>query len=270
MQHEKDRNTALTSSHWDGNKYKKIALPQYEINNAFLNKHPFIGNEIVLDIGCGDGETTNEIATRIPLGKVKGIDASTSMIETARETHHLKNLSFALLNAQQINFSQEFDIITCFFCMQWIPEKLKTFKKIFSALRSGGHFLMIVPLPHPHLPVIRKKLITSEKWKKYFVSYEDPLIYINDSNYKFFAKEAGLSLSFFKIYSTSINFKDYDSFFNFMYEMTPHLSCLPNKQKKEAFLHELLNEYLEIFPVNTAGDYQLNFEFVKLHAERKL
>jgi trans-aconitate 2-methyltransferase len=50
-----------------------------------LEKLWFTGNERVLDIGCGDGKITVEIAKSVPRGRVTGIDSSPEMIRFARE-----------------------------------------------------------------------------------------------------------------------------------------------------------------------------------------
>jgi trans-aconitate 2-methyltransferase len=41
------------------------------------------GSERVLDVGCGDGKITAEVATRVPRGEVLGVDASQDMITFA-------------------------------------------------------------------------------------------------------------------------------------------------------------------------------------------
>ena len=38
------------------------------------------GNEVVLDLGCGDGVLTEQLSTLVPDGKVIGIDSSIDMI----------------------------------------------------------------------------------------------------------------------------------------------------------------------------------------------
>ena len=44
------------------------------------------GDEHVLDVGCGDGKVTAEIATAVPRGLVIGMDASAEMIAFAKKT----------------------------------------------------------------------------------------------------------------------------------------------------------------------------------------
>ena len=168
----------MKKEHWDGEEYRRVAFPQKKINSAFLKNFNWLGQEHVLDIGCGDGTTTIEIAQKVPQGSVLGIDASPSMIDTALLIKDIPNLHFELRNAQDIAFENQFDLATSFFCMQWVPDKKGTFQRIATALRAQGQFLMITPVPHPNIPKIRKELLATEQWKSYFSNYLDPLRYI--------------------------------------------------------------------------------------------
>jgi len=270
MFNELNNTIPTPSNHWDGVEYRRISLPQYEINMAFLSEYNFAGNEKILDIGCGDGTTSRAMAAKIPQGTVLGVDTSSSMIAAAKQASNPVNIQFQLLSAQKLNFSQQFDLSTSFFCMQWVPNKLLTMQKIYHALKPGGRFLMIVPMPHPHLPSIRQKLITTARWQNYFKDYVDPLIYINDCDYKLYAHTAGLEVIAYRVDVTPVIFPSYKDFFDFMSQMTPHLSNLPTSEEKTAFMQELVNEYLKIYPTTANNTYQLNFNLVKFSAEKSI
>lgn len=61
---------------FDGAKYKKASLHQKEWGNDLISKITLQGNETILDLGCGDGHLTEQLALLVPSGKVLGIDAS--------------------------------------------------------------------------------------------------------------------------------------------------------------------------------------------------
>ena len=54
-----------------------------------------------------------------------------------------------------------------------------------------------------------------------------------------------------------------------MHQMTPHLSCLPDIERKNEFLHELLSLYIEAYPPEN-GKYQLEVNLVKFRAMRTI
>lgn len=252
-------------SHWNGEIYNKISLPQYQINKRFIDAHDFTGNERILDIGCGNGNTTQLLLQKIPHGSMIGVDASSSMIEAAKLKYAMYNVDFRCLDAQALNFENEFDLVTCFFCMQWIPDKVGVFKKIAKALIAGGEFLLIVPTPHPHLPTLRAELMARDKWKKYFVNYQDPLMYINDCDYQKYAAQ-NFKLINYEAKVTPVNFSTYTEFFSFMHEMTPQLSLFSDGNLKTEFLTELLDAYLKVCPLTAEGQYQLNIHLVQMKA----
>ena len=70
---------------FDGQKYKKASAHQKEWGTRIISELCLTGEETILDLGCGDGVLTKQLADMVPRGKVLGIDASVGMIETAKE-----------------------------------------------------------------------------------------------------------------------------------------------------------------------------------------
>ena len=64
------------------------------------------GDEHILDVGCGDGKVTAEIARAVPRGSATGIDASPQMIAFAKKTFprgKFSNLEFQVMDAREIS-----------------------------------------------------------------------------------------------------------------------------------------------------------------------
>src|SRR3954462_1226539 len=66
---------------WDAARYHRISEPQLAWGRAVLERLPLSGNERVLDIGCGTGGLTLEIAALAH--RVVGIDRSPAMLAEA-------------------------------------------------------------------------------------------------------------------------------------------------------------------------------------------
>ncbi len=89
---------------WDAKDYEKHLSAQQAWARELIAKRKLDGYESVLDIGCGDGRITAEIAGQLPKGNVLGVDSSNDMIESAcKKFPHGKyaNLEFKLVDARQ-------------------------------------------------------------------------------------------------------------------------------------------------------------------------
>ena len=91
---------------FDGKKYEKASAHQKEWGRKLIAELNLQGTERVLDLGCGDGTLTAQIADLVPAGEVVGIDASRGMIDVARLKAR-KNLRFLLLDINQLDFCEQ-------------------------------------------------------------------------------------------------------------------------------------------------------------------
>ena len=71
---------------WNPTAYAHESSLQKELAEKQLARLTLIGNEHILDVGCGDGKITAEIAARVPRGSVVGVDPSSDMIAFATKT----------------------------------------------------------------------------------------------------------------------------------------------------------------------------------------
>ena len=80
----------MNTYEFDGEKYKKASRHQREWGNSLITELSLCGNEAILDLGCGDGGLTEELAQSVPNGNVLGIDASAGMGETPKQRERAK------------------------------------------------------------------------------------------------------------------------------------------------------------------------------------
>ena len=95
---------------FDGEKYEIASTPQKEWGQSLISEISLKGTERILDLGCGDGYLTEQLAQLVPNGMVLGIDASVGMIQTAKKICR-DNLAFVHMDMNNLHFSDEFDII---------------------------------------------------------------------------------------------------------------------------------------------------------------
>jgi len=106
----------------------------------------------VLDIACGTGGPTIELATR---GfNVTGLDISEKMIQIAAQKAERTGvrIRFIVGDMRDLNFVEEFDAVTCFFTsINYILEDgdmERVFSGVFRSLRKGGVFIADIPNPY--------------------------------------------------------------------------------------------------------------------------
>lgn len=93
--------------------------------------------ERILDLGCGTGTLTAEIAASG--AQVIGVDRSSEMIGEARKK--FLDLHFAICDARSLNFSAEFDAVFSNAALHWIPEAAPVVEGVSRALKPGGRFV---------------------------------------------------------------------------------------------------------------------------------
>lgn len=99
--------------------------------------------ERVLDVGCGSGPTTIDLAKRVGVGgHAHGVDISPTMVAAARElatASGTTNATFSAVDAQVEPFgSGSFDAAFSRFGVMFFEDPLQAFSNIATSLRPGG------------------------------------------------------------------------------------------------------------------------------------
>jgi len=117
----------------------------YEAKHAFVWKYgadllPLLGpqsGERILDIGCGTGHLTAQIAESG--ARVVGVDRSPEMVNAARNAY--RNLQFEVMDARDLPYHNEFDAVFSNATLHWIREPERVIRSVQNALRPGGRFV---------------------------------------------------------------------------------------------------------------------------------
>jgi trans-aconitate methyltransferase len=107
---------------------------------GLLNLQP---SESVLDVGCGDGRMTFEIAKRARW--VVGIDSSQEMVAFASRNFpesKFHKLSFQTADAAALPFRDEFDVVYSSAVLHWVQNHESALAGIARSLHSGGRCLL--------------------------------------------------------------------------------------------------------------------------------
>lgn len=117
--------------------YGRCSRIQKEWGGDVLAGLRLSGRERVLDLGCGDGRLTADIAHRVPQGSVLGIDSSPAMLAAAERLSG-RNLSFRQVEIDDLAFDEEFDLVFSNAALHWVTDHERLIANVFAALRPGG------------------------------------------------------------------------------------------------------------------------------------
>jgi trans-aconitate methyltransferase len=126
-----------TALGFDGEKYRQASTHQKEWGMKLIAELSLTGRERILDLGCGDGALTAQLAARVPKGFVVGIDSAPSMIAAA--THQARpNLKFELLDMRQLDYDEKFDVVFSNSALHWVKDHHNLLYRVLRALKPGG------------------------------------------------------------------------------------------------------------------------------------
>lgn len=132
--------------------YQKISQYAVEIENGIHPKHRimqyhnfFINNidteDIVLDVGCGNGFNTYLIAKKAK--KVIGIDINKENIDYAKKKFSQSNIEYILGDILDFSYNHKFNVIVLSNVLEHIKERIKLLLKL---KKLGNRFLIRVPM----------------------------------------------------------------------------------------------------------------------------
>lgn len=125
--------------YWDAEKYKQDFMFVPEYGAAVLDLLDAGPGARVIDLGCGNGALTRELAARGY--RVLGLDASPEMLAVARRAH--PDLTFAPGNALDFVLDEPADAVFSNAVLHWIDadKQQAMLDHIASQIRPGGLFV---------------------------------------------------------------------------------------------------------------------------------
>lgn len=233
---------------WNAAGYDRIAGLQKAMAEEVLDRLPLGGSEAVLDVGCGDGKITAEVASRLPKGRAVGVDASQAMIAFARE-HFLpgphRNLNFEVRDARRLEFQAAFDQVISFNAIHWIHEQDQVLRALRSALLPGGriHLRLVCLGPRRSLEDVIEETAHQGRWAAAFAGIAPPYEHREPEAYAAMALQEDLSVESVNRSDHCWNFGEPESFQAFArVTFVEWTRRLPEPDRAE-FITEVLERY---------------------------
>jgi trans-aconitate 2-methyltransferase len=122
---------------FDGQEYKKASAVQKEWGNRIISTLKLNGCERILDLGCGDGVLTAQLANLVPNGSVLGIDSSQGMLLEAKKLQ-TPNLKFEFMDINNLEYEDAFDLIFSNATLHWVANHRALLNHVYRGLKKGG------------------------------------------------------------------------------------------------------------------------------------
>jgi ubiquinone/menaquinone biosynthesis C-methylase UbiE len=96
----------------------------------------------LLDVGCGPGNITIDLASRVSPGRTVGIDAAEAVVDTARESaaeQGVAEVEFRVANVYDLPFDDEsFDVVHAHQVLQHLADPVAALRQMRRVCRPGG------------------------------------------------------------------------------------------------------------------------------------
>ncbi len=96
----------------------------------------------VLDLACGTGILTKQIAEKLPHAEIVGVDITKNYLEKAKnKLLSYQNISFIIQDAEKLNLGKKFDCITASYLPKYCTATI-LIKNCVDHLNSGGKIVL--------------------------------------------------------------------------------------------------------------------------------
>jgi trans-aconitate 2-methyltransferase len=256
---------------WDAKDYAEHSLTQQTWARELISKLKLNGYESMLDIGCGDGKITAEIAGHLPHGAVVGVDSSKEMIELSRENFtrdKYPNLSFQVADARELAFHEQFDIVFSNAALHWIKDHRPVIAGIQKGLKPGGRALLQMGGKGnaEEILSILEEMMPEKEWSRYFSNFAFSYGFYNSEEYTIWISEAGLHPVRVELIPKVMSYDKRDGLTGWVRTTwLPYLEQLP-EQRREEFITQLIDKYIDRHPTDNEGKIHVNMMRLEVEA----
>jgi trans-aconitate 2-methyltransferase len=264
-------------SDWDAAKYHRISDPQLAWGRTVVARLAPVPGERILDLGCGTGRLTEDIAAT-PGIFVVGLDRSAAMLREAvsrqarDQTPALDSysrLAFVLADGAALPFIEAFDAVFSAATFHWIPDHDRLFTAIHRALKKGGR-LIAQAGGGGNLELLygrARRLMQSPQYVRFYAAWAEPCHFENVSDTEARLKRAGFEDLEASLASAPVTFQQPEAYTEFVAAvcLRHHLDRLP-LEDRAGFMSRMTDEAITDKPPLTLDYWRLNISARKAGA----
>ena len=128
---------------WSPEQYLAFEDERTRAVRDLVHAIPTTDAHVVVDLGCGPGNSTEVLAARFPDAAVTAIDSSPDMLAAARR--RLPSVRFELAGIEAWDEPGPFDVILANAVLQWLPDHAGLLPRLAGKLAPGGSLAVQMP-----------------------------------------------------------------------------------------------------------------------------
>jgi len=265
---------APPSARWNPAEYAANSSVQQTWARELIDKLELRGDEHVLDVGCGDGKITAEIAKAVPRGSATGMDASPPMIEFAKKTFppsKFPNLRFRAMDAREIRFERKFDLLFSNAALHWVDDHQAFLRGAASVLKPGGRLVVSCGGKGNAQDVFvsLRPEMRLKRWRGFFRRLPTPYFFHAPSEYERWLPKAGFETLRVKLVPKDATYAGAKGFAAWLRTTwMPYVQRVPDDQREE-FIAAVVQRYLAKHPIGSDGKVHVKMVRLEIEAVKK-
>ena len=285
--------TALQIARWNAADYAAHSVVQQAWARELIAELNLRGDEHVLDVGCGDGKVTAEIARAVPRGSATGIDASPQMIRFARAAFppgKNPNLRFHVMDARRIGggnapspssgrltsgdggvaATRKFDIVFSNAALHWVDDHQAFLRGAAACLRSGGRLVVSCGGKGNAQEVFLalRPEMRLKRWRRFFRKMEKPYFFHSPEIYEEWLPQFGFKMISIRLVPKDAVHAGFDGLAAWLRTTwLPYTQRVPDDLREE-FIAAVATRYFAKHPPDDAGRVHVRMVRLEIDAER--
>jgi trans-aconitate 2-methyltransferase len=265
--------TRKNETEWNAADYAANSVVQQAWARELIAHLHLRGDEHVLDVGCGDGKVSAEIAQAVPRGFVVGVDASPQMIKfacAAFPSNKIANLKFRVMDARQIRFERQFDLVFSNAALHWVDDHQGFLRRAAACLRSGGQLVISCGGKGnaQDVFVALRPEMRLKRWRQFFRKMEKPYFFHSPADYEKWLPQFGFKTVGVRLAPKDAVYAGRDSFAAWLRTTwLPYIQLVP-ENLRENFIAAVTDRYLARHPADDAGRIHVRMVRLEIEAEK--
>lgn len=255
---------------WNAADYAANSVVQQTWARELIARLKLRGDEHILDVGCGDGKITAEIARAVPRGAVTGMDASAEMIGFAKKTFppaKISNLKFQVTDARQIKSKTKFDVVFSNAALHWVDDHEAFLRGVAAVLKPGGRLIISCGgkgNAHDVFLALRPEM-RLKRWREYFRKMPMPYFFYAPGDYEKWLPKHGFRINALSLAPKDALYDGADGLATWLRTTwLPFVQRVPEEVRDE-FIAAVTRLYLAKFPADREN--QVHVRMVRLEID---